>query len=56
MGHLLEVKNLRTEFRMEGQTVKAVDRVSYHIDEGEIVAIVGESGSGKSVTQSREYN
>jgi peptide/nickel transport system ATP-binding protein len=51
MSHLLEVRNLRTEFHMEGQTVKAVDGVSFYIDEGEIVAVVGESGSGKSVTQ-----
>jgi peptide/nickel transport system ATP-binding protein len=51
MGHLLEVKNLRTYFSMDGNTVKAVDGVSYYIDEGEIVAFVGESGSGKSVTQ-----
>ena len=51
MAHLLEVKNLRTYFSLDGNTVKAVDGVSYHIDEGEIVAFVGESGSGKSVTQ-----
>jgi peptide/nickel transport system ATP-binding protein len=51
MGHLLEVRNLQTHFTMDGNTVKAVDGVSYYIDEGEIVAIVGESGSGKSVTQ-----
>ncbi len=51
MSHLLEVKNLKTEFHFDGNIVKAVDDVSYHIDEGEIVAFVGESGCGKSVTQ-----
>ncbi|MBO1514052.1 ABC transporter ATP-binding protein [Metabacillus bambusae] len=51
MSHLLEVKNLKTEFKQEGGILKAVNDVSYHLDEGEIVAFVGESGSGKSVTQ-----
>jgi len=51
MNHLLEVRNLKTYFSSDGSTIKAVDGVSYHIDEGEIVAFVGESGSGKSVTQ-----
>ena len=51
MNNLLEVKNLRTYFTVDGHTVKAVDGVSYHIREGEIVAFVGESGSGKSITQ-----
>lgn len=51
MSRLLEVKNLKTQFRTDGNVIKAVDGVSYYIDEGEIVAFVGESGSGKSVTQ-----
>ncbi|MBM7573043.1 ABC transporter ATP-binding protein [Aquibacillus albus] len=51
MEHLLEVKNLKTQFGIDGTTVKAVDGVSYYVDEGEVVAFVGESGSGKSVTQ-----
>lgn len=49
-GKLLEVKDLSTEFRTERGTVKAVDHVSFHVDQGEIVGIVGESGCGKSVT------
>lgn len=47
---LLEVKNLRTEFKLKRGIVKAVDDISFSIDKGEILAIVGESGSGKSVT------
>ncbi len=51
MSHLLEVRNLKTQFHLENGVVQAVDGVSYHIDEGEIVGLVGESGCGKSVSQ-----
>lgn len=51
MSHLIEVKNLQTEFKQEKGVLKAVNGVSYYLDAGEIVAFVGESGSGKSVTQ-----
>jgi oligopeptide/dipeptide ABC transporter ATP-binding protein len=51
MSGLLEVKNLSTHFNTEGGVVKAVDGVSYYVDEQEIVGVVGESGCGKSVTQ-----
>ncbi len=51
MSKLLEVKNLETQFKTESGLVKAVNDVSYHIDEQEIIGMVGESGCGKSVTQ-----
>jgi ABC-type dipeptide/oligopeptide/nickel transport system ATPase component len=47
---LLEVKGLRTEFHTENGVVKAVDGVSFFIDEGETLGIVGKSGCGKSVS------
>jgi oligopeptide/dipeptide ABC transporter ATP-binding protein len=47
---LLEIRDLRVSFRTEEGTVQAVDRVSFSVDRGEVVAVVGESGSGKSVT------
>ena len=47
---LLEVKNLRTYFYTEEGVVRAVDGVSWDLDEGETLGLVGESGCGKSVS------
>jgi oligopeptide transport system ATP-binding protein len=47
---LLEVENLHVEFRTRDGVARAVNGVSYTVDEGETLAVLGESGSGKSVT------
>ena len=47
---LLDVQDLSVAFTTSGKTNTAVDRISFHIDKGETVALVGESGSGKSVS------
>ncbi|MHB8104435.1 MAG: ABC transporter ATP-binding protein [Dehalococcoidales bacterium] len=51
MTEILKVNNLETQFKTESGIVKAVNDVSYYIDEQEIVGLVGESGCGKSVSQ-----
>ena len=48
--HILEVKDLKTRFHTDEGIVKAVNGISYSIEEGESVGIVGESGCGKSVS------
>jgi oligopeptide/dipeptide ABC transporter ATP-binding protein len=47
---VLQLENLRTEFRMRTGSVVAVDGVSFEVAEGESVGVVGESGCGKSTT------
>ncbi len=50
MEALLNVINLSTQFTIPEGTVHAVNGISFHLDEGETLAVVGESGCGKSVT------
>jgi oligopeptide/dipeptide ABC transporter ATP-binding protein len=50
MAPLLRVSNLRTSFFTSDGEVRAVDGVSFDIDDGKTVGLVGESGCGKSVT------
>lgn len=47
---LLDVKELSVHFGDKNAPFKAVDRVSYQVEQGEVLGIVGESGSGKSVS------
>ena len=48
--HFLDVNELSVEFQTRNGIVKALEKVSIHVDKGEVLGIVGESGSGKSVT------
>jgi peptide/nickel transport system ATP-binding protein/oligopeptide transport system ATP-binding protein len=47
---LLTVKNLKTHFYSAGKTIRALDGVSFDIEEGGAFGLVGETGCGKSVT------
>ncbi|MFZ2539665.1 MAG: ABC transporter ATP-binding protein [Oscillospiraceae bacterium] len=47
---ILEIENLKVSFDTYAGEVQAVRGISFHVDNGEVLAIVGESGCGKSVT------
>jgi len=47
---LLEVKNLTVDFHTPEGVLRALNRISFTLEEGEVLGIVGESGSGKSTT------
>ena len=48
--NVLDVKDLEVSFSSQSGRVKVVEKVSFHIAEGEVLGLVGESGCGKSVT------
>lgn len=50
LNEILVIKNLKKYFKTKFGLVKAVDGISFRINEGETFALVGESGSGKSTT------
>jgi peptide/nickel transport system ATP-binding protein len=50
MPPVIEVDHLRTYFHTDDGLLKAVDDISFRIEQGRVLGIVGESGSGKSVT------
>ena len=46
----LEVTNLETSFQSDYGSTRALENISFHIKQSEVLALVGESGSGKTVT------
>ena len=50
MARLLDVRNLSIGIKKEGNVPLAVNDISFHIDEGEILGLAGESGCGKSLS------
>ena len=50
MGNLIEIRELQTSFFTGEGELRAVDGVSFAIEEGRTMGLVGESGCGKSVT------
>lgn len=49
MHSILRIKDLRVYFKVDRESVRAVDGVTFSVERGEIFALIGESGSGKSV-------
>ena len=47
---MLQVNDLSIEYKLQDDQLKAVDSVSFNVDEGEIIGVVGESGCGKTTT------
>ncbi|MDR1446583.1 MAG: ABC transporter ATP-binding protein [Treponema sp.] len=47
---LLDIQNLSTSFNTQKGPVKAIDRVSFSLERGEMLGLLGRSGAGKTVT------
>ena len=48
MGKVLEVKNIEKYYGNKSNLTKAIDNISFDVEEGEFVGIMGASGSGKT--------
>ncbi|HSX44846.1 MAG TPA: ABC transporter ATP-binding protein [Candidatus Saccharimonadales bacterium] len=48
MAAIIELKNVTKTYKLGDETLNALDNVSFHVNEGEFIAITGPSGSGKS--------
>lgn len=48
MKHVLEVKQIEKYYGSKSNLTKAIDNISFNVDEGEFVGIMGASGSGKT--------
>ena len=45
---MIKLKNIKKSFTLGGETIKAIDNITFNIEKGEFVSIIGPSGSGKS--------
>ena len=45
---MINLKNINKSFHLGGETIKAIDNISFNVKKGEFVSIIGPSGSGKS--------
>jgi putative ABC transport system ATP-binding protein len=45
---IVQIENLKREFMMGGETVRALKEISFYVEEGEFITIMGSSGSGKT--------
>ena len=45
---MIKLKNIKKSFTLGGETINAIDNISFNIKKGEYVSIIGPSGSGKS--------
>ena len=45
---ILSLKNVSKEYTSDGQSIRALEGITLHVNEGEFVALVGRSGCGKS--------
>jgi peptide/nickel transport system ATP-binding protein len=50
MSTILQVKDLKITFPVDGEDAAAVDGISFSLEQGKVLGIVGESGCGKTVT------
>lgn len=50
MKNLLEIKELKVSFYLDGNIITAVDGANFDVKENEVVVLAGESGSGKTIT------
>ena len=53
--YILQVKDLKTDFKVGRRTVHAVNGVTFDVQRGKTLCIVGESGCGKSVILSCSF-